>query len=109
MKHSLVLGFDRGGMAEDQNYDNSAESSYIQHLNLPSATNSRYTFGGLSSFGSTTIPLRTSFRRMRFRANEAEWPAAHTGTGIRFRSIDRICVVWNCPSESGPIKTGSPA
>jgi len=55
------------------------------------------------------MPFRTSFRRTRFRANEADWPAEQTGTGIRFRSIDRIVVVVNWPKESGPIKTVSPA
>ena len=55
------------------------------------------------------MPFRTSFRRTRFRAKDADWPAEQTGTGIRFRSIDRMLVVVNCPRESGPIRTESPA
>lgn len=41
------------------------------------------------------MPFRTSFRRTRLSANEADWPAEHTGTCIRFRSIDRILVLVN--------------
>ncbi len=74
-----------------------------------SAMNSRKTLGGCSSLGSTTIPFLTSFLRIRFSAKEADWPALHTGTGIRLRSIDRIVVVVNWPSESGPIRIVSPA
>ena len=62
---------------------------------VPSATNSLYTFGGVSSLGSTTIPLRTSFRLTPFNANEADCPAEHSGTGILLRSMDLICVVVN--------------
>ena len=73
----------------------SSASIYFQASVTPSATNSLYTLGGVSSLGSTTIPFRTSFRRTRFSAKEADCPAEQTGTGIRFRSIDRICVVVN--------------
>ena len=54
------------------------------------------------------MPLRTSFLRTRFSAKDADWPAEQTGTGIRFRSIERMWVVVNWPRESGPISTGSP-
>ena len=54
------------------------------------------------------MPLRTSFRRTRFRAKDADWPAEQTGTGIRLRSIERMLVVVNCPRESGPMTTVSP-
>ena len=74
-----------------------------------SATNSRYAFGATSNFASKTIPLRTSLRCTFFNANEADWPAEQTGTGMRFRSIDRMLVDWNWPSESGPSRTLSPA
>ena len=76
---------------------------------VPSAMNSRYTFGGVSSLGSTTIPFRTSFRLTRLSAKEADWPAAHIGTGMRFRSMDRMLVVVNWPRPSGPMRTVSPA
>lgn len=55
------------------------------------------------------MPFRTSFRRIRFNANDADCPAEQTGTGIRFRSIDLMWVVVNWPRESGPMRTGSPA
>lgn len=71
--------------------------------------NSRYTFGGCSNFGNTTIPFRTSFRLTFLSAKEADWPAEQTGTDIRFLSMERILVVVNWPSESGPITTLSPA
>lgn len=54
------------------------------------------------------MPLRTSFRRTRFRAKEAECPAEQRGTGMRLRSIERIAVVVNWPRESGPMRTASP-
>lgn len=71
--------------------------------------NSRYTFGACSTLGKTTMPLRTSLRRTFLSANEADCPAMHTDTGMRFRSIERILVGMNCPSESGPTRTLSPA
>ena len=55
------------------------------------------------------MPLRTSFRRTFFKAKEADCPAEHAGTGIRFRSIERIAVDVKLPSESGPMRTLSPA
>ena len=55
------------------------------------------------------MPFRTSFRRIRLSANEADCPAEQTGTGIRFRSIDLMWVDVNWPRESGPMRTGSPA
>ena len=41
------------------------------------------------------MPFRTSFRRTRFSAKEADWPAEQRGTGIRFLSIDLMWVVVN--------------
>lgn len=75
---------------------------------IPSATNSLYTFGARSSFGKTTMPFRTSFRRTRLSANEADCPAEQTDTCILFRSMERIWVLVNWPKESGPIRTASP-
>ena len=54
------------------------------------------------------MPLRTSFRRTRFSAKEADWPAEQTDTGMRLRSMERMLVVVNCPRESGPMRTASP-
>ena len=76
---------------------------------LPSAMNSRYTFGGWSNLGRTTIPFLTSFRRTFLSANDADWPAVHTDTGMRFLSMDLMLVGMNWPSESGPTRTLSPA
>jgi len=56
-----------------------------------------------------TMPLRTSLRRIRFSAKEADCPAEQAGTGMRFRSIDRTVVVWKMPRESGPTWMVSPA
>jgi hypothetical protein len=53
--------------------------------------------------------LRTSFLRIRLRANEADWPAEAAGTPILFLSMERIEVCMKRPSESGPICTSSPA
>lgn len=55
------------------------------------------------------MPLRTSLRRMRFRAKEADWPAQAAGTGIRLRSMLRMVVVAKAPRESGPMRMVSPA
>ena len=41
------------------------------------------------------MPFRTSFRLTFLSANDADWPAEQTVTGIRFRSIDLMCVVVN--------------
>ena len=54
------------------------------------------------------MPLRTSFRRTRFKAKEADWPAEQTGTGMRLRSMERMLVLMNWPRESGPTRMGSP-
>lgn len=59
--------------------------------------------------GPLTMPFLTSFRRTRLRANEADCPADVAGTDSRFRSMDRMVVGVNWPSESGPIRIGSPA
>lgn len=76
---------------------------------LPSAVNFACAFGGLSVFGSTTIPFRTSFLRTRLRAKEQLWPAEHTGTGSLFLSIVRTTVGMKFPRLSGPIMMLSPA
>lgn len=55
------------------------------------------------------MPLRTSFRRIRRSANEADCPADAAGTAMRLRSMERIDVAVKRPSESGPIWTSSPA
>src|SRR6266480_2649630 len=113
MQHSLVLGLDGRGMAKDQDCKLllSAVTVFLEggwFHSVPSATNSRYTLGDCSSFGKTTIPFLTSFRRTLFSANDADCPAEHTGTPIRLRSMDRMVVVVNWPSESGPIRIESP-
>ena len=74
---------------------NNVSQKLISRLELPSATNSRYTLGGVSSLGNTTMPFRTSFRRNLLSANVADWPAEQIGTGILFRSIERILVGMN--------------
>ena len=68
---------------------------YDRWFGLPSAMNSLYTCGGVSSFLRTTIPFRTSFLRTRLRAKEADCPAEQTGTGMRFLSMVLIVVVVN--------------
>lgn len=111
VQHGLVLGSD--GRCVRQNEDCFMVSgrnivaepgSGAVRKYTPSATNSRYTFGGApSNLGNTTIPFRTSFLRTLRSANEADWPADAAGTPIRFLSMERIEVCVNRPSESGPI------
>lgn len=55
------------------------------------------------------MPLRTSLRRTFLSAKEADCPADAAGTAMRLRSMERIEVWVNCPSESGPMTTLSPA
>lgn len=96
MEHSLVFGLDGGGVTEYQHCVLvSVESGLSTSQVSPSATNSLYTFGGVSSLGNTTMPFLTSFRLTRLSANEADCPAEQTDTGILFRSIDLIWVVVN--------------
>lgn len=55
------------------------------------------------------MPFLTSLRFTFLSANKADWPADAAGTRILLRSMDRIAVGVNWPSESGPMRTLSPS